>query len=158
MQWSAEPHGGFTRSNSPILPIISEGPYSYEHVNVAQQRRNPNSLLNWTERIIRMRKEVAEIGWGDFTVIPLDTPQILILRYKWRNNVVVIVHNLGHTPREISLDLDLIGENGRRLINLLSDDHSYARKDGQHRILLEPYGYRWFRAGGLDYLLKRGEI
>jgi len=24
--------------------------------------------------------------------------------------------------------------------------------------LLEPYGYRWFRIGGLDYLLKRTEI
>jgi hypothetical protein len=24
--------------------------------------------------------------------------------------------------------------------------------------LLEPFGYRWFRVGGLDYLLKRTEI
>ena len=23
-------------------------------------------MLNWTERIIRMRKEVPEIGWGRF--------------------------------------------------------------------------------------------
>ena len=29
---------------------------------------------------------------------------------------------------------------------------------GKHRILLEPYGYRWYRVGGLDYLLKRSEI
>jgi hypothetical protein len=28
---------------------------------------------------------------------------------------------------------------------------------GKHTIRLEPYGYRWFRAGGLDYLLKRRE-
>jgi hypothetical protein len=28
-----------------------------------------NSMLNWTERIIRMRKEVPEVGWGDFKVI-----------------------------------------------------------------------------------------
>ena len=40
-----------------------------EHVNVAKQRRDPNSMLNWTERIIRMRKEVPEVGWGDFKVI-----------------------------------------------------------------------------------------
>jgi maltose alpha-D-glucosyltransferase/alpha-amylase len=24
-------------------------------------------------------------------------------------------------------------------------------------MMLEPYGYRWFRIGGLDYLLKRTE-
>src|SRR3712207_2986352 len=58
MQWSTEPQGGFTKSDKPILPVISGGPYGYEHVNVAEQRRDPGSLLNWLERIIRMRKEV----------------------------------------------------------------------------------------------------
>jgi maltose alpha-D-glucosyltransferase/alpha-amylase len=24
--------------------------------------------------------------------------------------------------------------------------------------VLEPYGYRWYRVGGLDYLLKRSDI
>jgi maltose alpha-D-glucosyltransferase / alpha-amylase len=45
---------------------VIDSPYRYEHVNVAKQRRDPNSMLNWTERIIRIRKEVPEIGWGDF--------------------------------------------------------------------------------------------
>jgi maltose alpha-D-glucosyltransferase / alpha-amylase len=49
--------------------VISAGPYGFEHVNVAEQRRDPNSLLNWTERLIRMRKEVPEIGWGDFVIL-----------------------------------------------------------------------------------------
>src|SRR5712672_4441541 len=71
MQWSDEPHGGFTKHDKPVCPVISEGPYGFEHVNAAIQRRYPESLLNWTERIIRMRKEVPEVGWGDFAVIPL---------------------------------------------------------------------------------------
>ena len=70
MQWSTEPHGGFTKSDKPVVPVISEGPYGYQHVNAAEQRRDPDSLLNWTERIIRMRKEVPEVGWGDFEVLP----------------------------------------------------------------------------------------
>jgi maltose alpha-D-glucosyltransferase / alpha-amylase len=57
MQWSTEPNAGFTKSEKPVLPVISDGPYSFQHVNVADQRRDPNSLLNWMERIIRMRKE-----------------------------------------------------------------------------------------------------
>jgi len=39
MQWSTEPHAGFTKSERPILPVISDGPYGYDHVNVAEQRR-----------------------------------------------------------------------------------------------------------------------
>src|SRR5207248_5782790 len=42
MQWSTEPHGGFTKAARPILPVISTGPYGFEHVNVAEQRRDAN--------------------------------------------------------------------------------------------------------------------
>src|SRR3954464_3507542 len=80
MQWSTEAHGGFTKGEKPVLPVISGGPYGYEHVNVAEQRRDPDSFMNWMERIIRMRKEVPEIGWGDFAVLPTE-PDILALRY-----------------------------------------------------------------------------
>jgi maltose alpha-D-glucosyltransferase/alpha-amylase len=158
MQWSTEPHGGFTKSDKPVSPVIDKGPYGYEHVNVAKQRRDANSLLNWTERIIRMRKEVPEVGWGDFKVISARDPAVLVMRYDWRNNSVLFVHNLDEKPREISFAVGLDGEEGKRLINLLSEDHSQAGNNGKHTLMLEAYGYRWYRAGGLDYLLKRSDI
>ncbi|WP_420967103.1 alpha-amylase family protein [Bradyrhizobium sp. B120] len=158
MQWSTEPHAGFTESDKPCSPVIDEGPYGYEHINVAKQRRDPNSMLNWTERIIRMRKEVPEIGWGDFRVIATRDPAILAIRYDWRNNSVLFVHNLDETPREASLSVGLSGNDGKHLINLLSEDHSEANDRGKHILMLEAYGYRWYRVGGLDYLLKRTDI
>ena len=156
MQWSTEPNGGFTSSDKPVLPVISEGPYGFEHVNVASQRRDPNSLMNWMERIIRMRKEVPEIGWGDFSFLSTGTAEVLAMQYDWRNDSVAFVHNLTGKPREIRLSV-MIGEKGCVLINLLSDDHSQPDNKGHHRILMEPYGYRWFRVCGLDYLLKRSD-
>jgi maltose alpha-D-glucosyltransferase / alpha-amylase len=158
MQWSTEPNAGFTESDRPASPVISGGPYGFEHVNVAKQRRDPNSMLNWTERIIRMRKEVPEIGWGDFQIVSTPDPAVFVIRYDWRNNSVLFVHNLDGEPREISFSTGLPGEAGRHLINLLAEDHSEANGRGQHKLVLEPYGYRWFRVGGLDYLLKRSDI
>jgi maltose alpha-D-glucosyltransferase/alpha-amylase len=158
MQWSNEPHGGFTKSDKPMLPVISGGPYGFEHINAAIQRRHPDSLLNWTERIIRMRKEVPEVGWGTFTVIPAGNPAILVMRYDWRNNWVLFVHNLAATPHEISFRVGIDGAHGRRLVNLLSEEHSQGDEHGRHRLLIEAYGYRWYRVGGLDYLLRRSEI
>jgi maltose alpha-D-glucosyltransferase / alpha-amylase len=157
MQWSTEPHGGFTKSDKPIVPVISDGPYGFQHVNAAEQRREPDSLLNWIERIIRMRKEVPEIGWGQFAVLKTGDNAVLGLRYDWRNNSVLFLHNLADEPREIEFSTGLKGEVGRRLINLLGNDHSSAGKTGKHRACLEAYGYRWYRVGGLDYLLKRSE-
>jgi len=158
MQWSTEPNAGFTKSENPILPVIHEGPYGYDHVNAAAQRRDPDSLLNWTERIIRMRKEVPEIGWGRFESIATGDSSVLAICYEWRNNSALFVHNLGSAPREISLTVKAPDENGRLLVNLLSEDHSQADTDGRHRLMLEGYGYRWYRVGGLDYLLKRSDI
>jgi maltose alpha-D-glucosyltransferase/alpha-amylase len=115
-------------------------------------------MLNWTERIIRMRKEVPEIGWGDFQIIPMRDASVLAIRYDWRNNSVLFVHNLDEKPREISFKVGLPGEAGKLLVNLLTEDHSRAGKDERHTLLLEGYGYRWYRVGGLDYLLKRSDI
>jgi maltose alpha-D-glucosyltransferase/alpha-amylase len=115
-------------------------------------------MLNWTERLIRMRKEVPEIGWGDFEVIPIKDSAVLVMRYDWRNNSVLLVHNLSSTPREIAFATGIPGDAGKLLVNLLTDDHSRADDAGKHHLLLEAYGYRWYRVGGLDYLLKRSEI
>jgi maltose alpha-D-glucosyltransferase / alpha-amylase len=157
MQWSGEPQGGFSTNRKTILPVIGGGAYGYGHVNAADQRRDPNSLLNWMERIIRMRKEVPEIGWGDFEVLRTGTNEVLAIRYDWRDNSVVVVHSLSAKPCEIRLNVGLEGKESTRLVNLLSMDHSIADDSGKHCILLEAYGYRWYRAGGLSYLLKRSD-
>ena len=158
MQWSTEPNAGFTKSEKPILPVIDDGPYGYQHVNAAAQRRDPESMLNWTERIIRMRKEVPEVGWGDFEILGTRDASVLAIQYEWRNNSALFVHNLASAPREISLTVKAAKEDARLLINLLSEDHSVADGKGQHRLVLEGYGYRWFRVGGLDYLLRQSDI
>ncbi|MCW2236027.1 alpha-amylase family protein [Azospirillum canadense] len=156
MQWSDEPHGGFTKSDKPILPVISGGVFGYERINAARQRRDPGALLNWTERMIRMRKECPEIGWGDFAILPTGSPAVLAMRYDWKNNSVVILHNLDDKPKEIALAVGGVGESDR-LVNLLSEDHSDPGDDGKHHLVIEAYGYRWYRVGGLDYLLRRTE-
>ncbi|WP_441280690.1 alpha-amylase family protein [Tardiphaga sp. 862_B3_N1_1] len=158
MQWSNEPRAGFTKIEKSKNPVIDKGPYGYNHVNVAKQRRDPNSMLNWTERMIRMRKEVPEIGWGDFTIIATRNPAVLAIRYDWRNNSVLFVHNLDEQPREVSFALGLDGKQGDHLINLLTEDHNRADAHGKHHLMLEAYAYRWYRVGGLDYLLRRSDI
>jgi maltose alpha-D-glucosyltransferase/alpha-amylase len=86
------------------------------------------------------------------------TPEVLAMRYDWRNNSVVFVHNFSALPREVWLKVGLEGPEGERLINLLSPDHSVSDASGTHCILLEAYGYRWYRAGSLAYLLNRSDI
>jgi maltose alpha-D-glucosyltransferase/alpha-amylase len=133
--------------------VIDDGPYGSEKVNVAGQRRDPDSFLNWTERMVRMRKEVPEFGWGNFEVIDVKNDGVLCLRYEWRNNGVVALHNL--RDEAVQIEFSLRGEHGKSLVNLLTGDHSQANARGRHRVVMEPYGYHWYRMGGLGYLLER---
>jgi maltose alpha-D-glucosyltransferase/alpha-amylase len=68
------------------------------------------------------------------------------------------IANLAAEPRELEFATGLKENDGDRLISLLSDDHSNRLPNGKHRVCLEAHGYRWFRVGGLDYLLKRREF
>lgn len=139
-------------------PVISSGAYGFERINVASQRRDPDSLLNWMERMIRMRREMPEIGWGDFEVLRTSRPDVLALRYDWRNNSLLFIHHFGTEACTVRFRSGCKGPGDERLINVLSDDHSHAGDDGRHRVVLEPYGYRWYRVGGLHYLLRRADL
>jgi len=103
-----------------------------------------------------MRKEVPEIGWGAFEVLKTNDPAVLGIRYDWRNNSVLFLHNFAHDPRDVQFSVGV--DNDDELINLLGEEHSKKNKRGRHEVCLDGYGYRWYRVGGLDYLLKRSEF
>ncbi|MGQ9366970.1 alpha-amylase family protein [Azospirillum sp. ST 5-10] len=157
MQWSSEHAGGFTAAATPFRPVIADGPFGCGRVNVAHQRRDPGSLLNWIERLIRLRKECPEIGWGTVTVIDAGDPAVLALRYDWRDTAMVCLHNVAGEPRPAVFDP---GPGGKSdcLVNLLSEEHSRADGGGVHRLRLDAYGYRWFRVGGMDEVLRRSDL
>ena len=151
MQWSAERHAGFTLADKPVMPLVQGGVYGYERINVEDQQRDPDSLLNWNAAMIRLRKECPEIGWGEWTLLGTGSPHVLAMQYDWRGNALVIVHNF--SERAVSARIRPRAEGGERLVDLRVAEKSRARASGTHHIVLEPYGYRWFRVGGLNYAL-----
>jgi maltose alpha-D-glucosyltransferase/alpha-amylase len=154
MQWSSDLNGGFSTSRRVIRHVVDDPIYGYEHVNVADQRRDQNSLLNWMERIIRTRKECPEIGWGEWKLLNTGKDGVLAMRYDWEDHTSIFVHNFQQEPCAIRLRID--GRDTRTIANLLSQESSVADESGRHAIQLEPYGYRWFRVGGLEQPISGG--
>jgi maltose alpha-D-glucosyltransferase/alpha-amylase len=123
-------------------------------VSVDAQRRDPGSLLNWMIKMIRVRKECPEIGWGEWTLLKTGVRGVLAMCYVWRGNRVLVLHNFNRQPEQIDLHLD--GEGSDRLVNLLENDDSQASQGkGKHSIALPAFGYKWYRVGGLNYALRR---
>jgi maltose alpha-D-glucosyltransferase / alpha-amylase len=157
MQWSSDPHGGFTAGKRPVMPVISDPTYGYQRVNVEAQRRDPQSLLNWMERKIRMRRECPEISWGEWRILRTDQPGVLVLRYQWADRTLVILHNFTAKPRAVVLDRGAVAANTGtgKLIDLLAKNDSRADENGRYLVQLQPYDYRWLRAGGIDLNVPR---
>ncbi|MCY1021440.1 alpha-amylase family protein [Pyxidicoccus sp. MSG2] len=142
MQWANEPHAGFTRAAEPFRSVVAEGAFGYPRVNVETQRRDPASMLNWMERMVRMRKECPELGWGAWKLLRVKPGNVLALRYDWKDETLVTLHNLSGKACEVSFNP---GGPPARLVHALSDAHSQPLKGSRHRLTLEGYGYRWFR-------------
>jgi maltose alpha-D-glucosyltransferase/alpha-amylase len=152
MQWANEPNAGFTTAQKPVVPVIDHGVWSYEHVNVEAQRRDAGSFLSWMARMIRLRKECPEIGLGRCTVLDVKAKNVLALRFDWRGQAVITLHNFDRRPHEACLRLD---EGEERLSDLI-EPVEVPLHDGAFAIPLDALAYRWFRIGGLDYAI-RGE-
>ncbi len=142
MQWSDDKNAGFSTADSTFRPVIDEGPYSYHKVNVQEQRQDQNSLLNWTARLIRMRKDCPEIGLGDWKILETGSPQVLAIRYFLQDKSVLVIHNFSEKPQQIQLTE---GDAGKTLLSLQEQKTSKAGKQGSHQLKLEGYGYRWYR-------------
>jgi maltose alpha-D-glucosyltransferase/alpha-amylase len=156
MQWTADRHGGFSRARKVIRPVIEDGEFGCKKVNVADQRRDPHSLLSWTQRLIRARRECPEISWGRFTILPTAAPEVLALRYDWRNTALLTVHNFAGRKRKARIEVGT--PDGKVLIDVFDHRHSRAGPSGAHEIDLPAYGYRWFRVGAADNALDRTAI
>ena len=152
MQWTSERHGGFSRAERTVRPCVDDDTFGYRRVNVAEQRRDPESLLNWTERRIRMRKECPELSWGDFVVLRTEAPDVLVLRYDFRGVSMVTVHNFASRRQTVAVDPKTEGAN--LLVDVFDDNHSRS-ENGTHRLTLGPYGHRWYRVGAADNALNR---
>ena len=147
MQWAGNrPNGGFSDADPSQLrrPVVNDPDYAPAAVNVADQRRDPDSHLNWIERVIRTRRECPEIGWGAWEVLDADDPAVLAIRYRWNRLTLLALHNLGEKKVTAGLAADDL--DAERLEEVLGRGEHGPRPGGGLEISLPRYGYRWLRS------------
>jgi trehalose synthase len=144
MQWSGEPGGGFSTAEPDCFPVpMAEGQFGPLAVNVADQRRDPNSLLNWFERLIRRRRETPELGLGQWRVVENDAPSVLAHLCDWEGAIVVAAHNFSPAPCRVHLDLGGI-DDAVAVHDLLGGDRTSLSEPALD-LELRGYDYRWLR-------------
>jgi glycosidase len=146
MQWAAQRNGGFSRARpSRLRRPLTEGAFGPEHVNVADQRNQDDSLLAFITLLAKRYRESPELGWADFVV--LDQPHRNVLAHECAHDDrrLVAVHNLSPNSCVVPLTLDGC-DSSHHLVDLLHGDSELAIDDrGRVEVALEGYGYHWLR-------------
>jgi maltose alpha-D-glucosyltransferase/alpha-amylase len=143
MQWRDDPSGGFSSAPPAALrrPMPDDARFCPAAVNVEQQRSDLDSLLSWFERLIRLRKESPEVGWGTAAVLDAGTPSVLALRHEWAGRTLVTLHNLARKSVTATIRLGGLGDGVLR--DRLRDHPPVRVRDGRVRIELGAHDYRW---------------
>jgi glycosidase len=145
MQWTSGRNGGFSQAPPRTLrrPLAGGG-YGPEFVNVADQRRDPESLLSFMKMLIRRYRECPELGWGGFEVLDQPHPAVLAHLCRWEDGTMVAVHNLGPEPHTVPLTLKDC-DSRHHLEDLLQECATPISDKGTLELTLEGYGFRWLR-------------
>ena len=94
--------------------------------------------------MLRVRRACPAIGLGSPAFLDLGAPALLALRCEHAGEVYFVLHNLGAHPLELALPPC---DAGCGLHDLLEGRSLATHEDGSCWLALEPYGYRWLRAG-----------
>lgn len=144
MQWANEENGGFSTADPDklIRPVISEGEFGYERVNVADQRNDRASLLHWIQDALQVRQQCPEFAFGRMTVLDLGDPRVFGHCLETDEGMVIVVHNFSDDAITVTLN---IGDDRRNVIDLHGNHAFKTGESGQYELELGSYGYRWFR-------------
>ncbi|MCU1418768.1 MAG: treS, partial [Schumannella sp.] len=149
MQWTRGRNGGF--SDAPprklVRPMVRDG-YAPEHVNASDQRHDPESLLRFMRILIERYRASAEMGWGQFELIPQSAPSVLAHTLAGAEGRMVAVHNFSEAGAVVDITVPQASA-GHHLVDLLVDGRNIdLDAKGRASLPMDGYGYRWFRVIG----------
>jgi maltose alpha-D-glucosyltransferase/alpha-amylase len=144
MQWSSDRNAGFSRANPQqlYLPAILDPIYGYPAVNVESQESDPSSLLNWTRRIISVRKQHKAFGRGTMTLLYPKNRKVLAYIREYEGERILCMANLSRAAEAVELDLSRW--KGAVPVELTGYTRFPPIGDLPYLVTLPAYGFYWF--------------
>jgi maltose alpha-D-glucosyltransferase/alpha-amylase len=145
MQWTPDRNAGFSRADPQrlYLPPIMDPIYGFEAVNVEAQLREPGSLLNWTKRMLAVRRTSRAFGRGRLTFLRPGNRKVLAYLRELGDEAILCVANLGRSAQPVELELARF--RGRVPLELLGRTAFPPIGELPYLLTLPAHGFYWFR-------------
>jgi alpha-glucosidase len=111
MQWDASEYAGFS-TVKPWLPV----PPNKDTINVKAEEADPNSLLNWYETLIRLKKTNPVLATGENVMLDTDNMKVLSWLRKGNGKQIVVATNFTADPQTVNLSSGVTGSKLKTLL------------------------------------------
>ncbi|MDF2882923.1 MAG: glucohydrolase [Clostridiaceae bacterium] len=102
MQWNKNINAGFSETE-PWIKVNS----NYININVETERKNPNSVLNYYKKLLKLRKENEVAVYGDYKLILEKDKQIFSYVRTLKNESMLIICNFTYRTPFFRLPKDI---------------------------------------------------
>jgi maltose alpha-D-glucosyltransferase/alpha-amylase len=145
MQWSPDRNAGFSTCDPQrlFLPVIMDPVYGYQSLNVEAQMRGTNSLLQWTRRLLSIRRRHPTFGQGAYLELGSSNPSVLAFVREFGDDVVLCVNNLSRFAQPVELDLRRY--EGSTPVELTGGVHFPRIGEWPYLLTLAGHGFYWFQ-------------
>lgn len=143
MQWDDSPQAGFSTAPQTYFPVIESAEYGYQTVNVAAQEDDPESYLNATRFLLRVRKEHPELQTGELEFVTYDNPQVLAYWRVLGEERTLCVYNLSAEVQSVSLYFEQFHGRGH-IVDLLHAGQDWSLTSNIPPVLkMRPWASHW---------------
>ena len=150
MQWSVDRNGGFSRADPPnlVLPPVMDPLYGYYTINVEAQQRDPHSLLNWTRRMLTIRKQFKAFGRGTLRMLAPSNRRILAYLREFtgvngETEIIFCVANVSRSAQAAELEMSQYA--GMVPVEMVGGSAFPPIGQLPYLLTLPPYGFYWFQ-------------
>ncbi|WP_070095823.1 maltose alpha-D-glucosyltransferase [Pseudomonas sp. NBRC 111139] len=155
MQWSPDRNGGFSRADPQrlVLPPIMDPLYGYQTVNAEAQSHDPHSLLNWTRRMLAVRKQQKAFGRGSLRTLTPSNRRILAYIREYTDadgntEVILCVANVSRAAQAAELELSQYAD--KVPVEMLGGSAFPPIGQLPFLLTLPPYAFYWFLLASRD--------
>lgn len=130
MQWDNAPNAGFT-TGKPWLPV----PPTYKTHNVADETKDPNSVLSFYKKVLALRHTNQALLDGSYVPLNENDPHVLSYLRSYKDQVVLVALNMSGDPQKVNFELSKNGFSSAT--PLITSAKSSVQGDV---VSLEPFG------------------
>ena len=134
MQWDDTPNAGFT-TGTPWFTVNPD----YKEINVAEQEKDPDSILNFYKKLIRLRKEYPIIVYGSYKMLYPTHETAFVYERTQDNEKLLIVCNFSAEGQELEAPKEFVENAAELLIS------NYPVAEISEKLSLRPYEARVYR-------------